>query len=346
VVTNLVQLFEVIFLASILALLLGIPMRRLASRLGLIDYPGAASHKTHRTPTPLSGGLVIPFSAVLPLIALRGGLDHDTTIILGGMLGMTVLGILDDRFTLSPLLKLAGQVLVVAVVLAGGIQVHITRIPLVDILLSALWLIGMTNAFNFVDSMDGLAVGLAGVSGAFFMLVTIDALQPALALLSASILGSCVGLFFFNVAPARLFLGDSGAQSLGITLAALGIAYTPGQAGFPQSMTWFIPILVLGVPIFDMVLVISSRLMAHQRVYQARQDHVYHRLVDLGLDSTRAVAAMQLGSILLGLLGFICLGLTPTLANLIFGAAVFVGIALLVYLLTHTGKMITESWTS
>jgi len=245
---------------------------------------------------------------------------------------MSLVGIYDDRISLSPPLKLSGQIVTAGVILLGGIQVHITRLAPVDITLTLLWLVGMTNAFNFVDSMDGLAIGLAGVSAAFFMLVTIDSLQPSLALLSAAILGSCVGLFFFNVTPARLFLGDSGAQALGITLATVAIAYTPGQAGLPQGVTWFIPILVLGIPIFDMVLVIVSRLRNHQKVYFARQDHIYHRLVRLGMDSTRAVAAMQLGAILLGLFGFISLGLTILQANILFASIVLVGLLLLIQL--------------
>jgi UDP-GlcNAc:undecaprenyl-phosphate GlcNAc-1-phosphate transferase len=330
VVTNLVELFTVIFLSSTAALLLGIPMRRLSLSMGLVDYPGAASHKTHQNPTPLAGGLVLPISLIIPLLILQGEPEHETVIILGGMLGMTLLGVFDDRYTLKPILKLVGQVLIVALVLLGGIQIHITLIPWVDVLLTIVWLVGMTNAFNFVDSMDGLAVGLAGISAAFFMLVAIDSSQPSLASLSAAVLGSCVGLFFFNVTPARLFLGDSGAQALGITLAMVAIAYTPGQAGLPQAVTWFIPILVLGVPIFDMVLVILSRLRTHQKVYLAKQDHVYHRLVRMGFDSTRAVTAMQLGAILLGLLGFISLELTILQANILFASIVLIGIVLLI----------------
>ena len=305
-------------------------MRRLSLYMGLVDYPGAASHKTHKNPTPLAGGLVLPLSLIIPLLIFRDELEQETVIILGAMLGMTLLGVFDDRYTLKPIFKLTGQVLVAAFVLLGGVQIHITLIPWVDVFLSIVWLVGMTNAFNFVDSMDGLAVGLAGISAAFFMLVTIDSSQPSLALLSAAILGSCVGLFFFNVTPARFFLGDSGAQALGITLATVAIAYTPGQAGLPQAVTWFIPILVLGVPIFDMVLVILSRLRTHQKIYLAKQDHVYHRLVRVGFDSTRAVTAMQLGAILLGLLGFISLELTIFQANILFALIVLIGIVLLI----------------
>jgi UDP-GlcNAc:undecaprenyl-phosphate GlcNAc-1-phosphate transferase len=330
VITNLVDLFSVILISTVLALILGIPMRVLAMRVNLVDYPGTASHKTHRSATPLAGGLVLPFSVIISLLVVHRIVEGEILVILIGMLGMTILGVSDDRYSLPPIVKLSGQAAVVCVILLGGIQVHITRVYITDVILTVLWLVGMTNAFNFVDSMDGLALGLAGVSAAFFMLVAIDSSQPALALLSAAILGSCVGLFFFNVTPAQLFLGDSGAQALGITLASIAIAYTPGQAGLPQGVTWFIPILVLGVPIFDMVLVIVSRLRAHQKIYLARQDHVYHRLIRLGFDSTRAVLAMQLGAILLGLFGFISLDLTILQANILFCGVVAVGIVLLI----------------
>src|SRR3972149_3753355 len=136
--------------------------------------------------------------------------------------------------------------------------------PLIIRVLPSLGIVGITNAFNFVDSMDGLALGLAGIAAAFFMLVTIDSAQPILAALSAVVFGATIGAYFFNAAPARMFLGDSGSQLLGFLLAAIGIAYTPASAGLPQGVTWFTPILVLGVPIFDMGLVVISRLRSRR----------------------------------------------------------------------------------
>ncbi|MGH2626367.1 MAG: undecaprenyl/decaprenyl-phosphate alpha-N-acetylglucosaminyl 1-phosphate transferase, partial [Anaerolineales bacterium] len=134
------------------------------------------------------------------------------------------------------------------------------------------------------------------------------------------------------------FLGDSGAQVLGFLLAGLGIAYTPAQAGLPQELTWFTPILVLGVPIFDTVLVVVSRLRRGRPVYRGGQDHTYHRLVALGLDPTRSVLLMQLAALTLGLVAFIALDATIVLANVLFGAIVLAG-CVAVAILETAGSM-------
>jgi UDP-GlcNAc:undecaprenyl-phosphate GlcNAc-1-phosphate transferase len=190
----------------------------------------------------------------------------------------------------------------------------------------------MTNAFNFVDSMDGLAAGLAGIAAAFFMIVTIDSAQPELARLCAVILGVMIGNFLLMTPPAKMFLGDSGSQALGLLLAAVGIAYTPGQAGLPQALTWFIPILVLGVPIFDMVLVVTSRLLRRKPIYQADIDHLYHRIVALGFHPNRSVLVMQISAILLSLLAFLSLGTSLVVANVIFSGVVLSGLITMVFL--------------
>jgi UDP-GlcNAc:undecaprenyl-phosphate GlcNAc-1-phosphate transferase len=199
-----------------------------------------------------------------------------------------------------------------------------------NLALTFIWVIGITNAFNLVDSMDGLVVGLAAIASAFFMLVTVDAGQTSLSLLSAIILGSSIGMMYFNALPARTFLGDSGAQFLGFVLAALAIAYTP--PGLPQPSSWFVPILLLSVPIFDTSLVTISRLKQRKAVYQAGLDHTYHRLVNLGLPSSRAVLTMHLSAIVSGCLAFMALPLSPLWANAIFVVALLTGVILLFWL--------------
>ena len=123
--------------------------------------------------------------------------------------------------------KLLGQLTGAILLIWQGIYIRMFASSILDISLTLFWLIGITNAFNLVDSMDGLAVGLAANAGAFFLLVTVDANQPDLTYLSAVILGSCMGMFYFNSVPAKTFLGDSGSQYLGFVLAALALAYTP-----------------------------------------------------------------------------------------------------------------------
>jgi UDP-GlcNAc:undecaprenyl-phosphate GlcNAc-1-phosphate transferase len=246
-------------------------------------------------------------------------------ILLGGI-GMLVWGMIDDRFSLRPRTKIIGQIGAAGIALGFGIQVRITQNPWIDLPLTLLWMVGLINAFNFVDSMDGLALGLASIALAFFVLATLDAGQPALAALAAAILGGTLGLYFYNATPARLFLGDSGAQLLGFALAAIGIAYVPAGAGLPQGVSWFTPILVLGVPIFDTTLVVVSRLRKRRPVYQARSDHTYHRLVAMGMHPSRSVLAMQLAAILLALAAFIALDLSVLLANLVFGLILGCGV--------------------
>jgi UDP-GlcNAc:undecaprenyl-phosphate GlcNAc-1-phosphate transferase len=331
VINRLADLFPAMLLAASSALIVAPLMIRLLPSLGLVDYPGSAVHKKHSNPTPTAGGPVLAISLLVCYIVLRLPTDREVIGVLSGAGLMLLWGIADDRLGLSPLQKFVGQLLAAGVLVYFGVQVRILRVPWLNLLLTALWVVGLTNAFNFVDSMDGLALGLAGIASAFFMLVTIDSAQPILAALSAVVFGATIGCYFFNAAPARMFLGDSGSQLLGFLLAAVGIAYTPDSAGLPQGVTWFTPILVLGVPIFDMSLVVVSRLRNGMPIYRASRDHTFHRLIRLGLDDTRSVLTMQLAAIVLGLVAFIALDANVLEANVMFGLIASVGLAVIAF---------------
>lgn len=245
-----------------------------------------------------------------------------------------IFGLWDDIYRLSPTWKIVGQLIGTAILISQGIHIRMLgNLVVLNIALTLFWVVGITNAFNFVDSMDGLAAGLSAIASAFFMLVTIDAGQSSLSNLSAILLGSSIGIQFFNSLPARTFLGDSGSQYLGFILAAVGIAYTP--PGLPQPSSWFVPILLLSVPIFDTGLVVISRLHQKRPFYQAGLDHTYHRLVNLGLPPSRAVMAMHLSGILCGCLAFIALPMHPLWANLIFAVVVLIGLFIFFWFMKH-----------
>jgi len=320
------DLFPLILAAMLTALGFAPALTRWVARIGLIDVPGSAPHKRHARATPLAGGPILACSVAVAYAIFRPRTDMLAEGTLVGGLAMLGWGMIDDRFNLRPRTKIIGQIGAAVIALGFGIQVRITQNPWIDLPLTLLWMVGLINAFNFVDSMDGLALGLASIALAFFMLATLDAGQPALAALAAAILGGTLGLYFYNATPARLFLGDSGAQLLGFALAAIGIAYVPAGAGLPQGVSWFTPILVLGVPIFDTTLVVVSRLRKRRPVYQARSDHTYHRLVAMGMHPSRSVLAMQLAAILLALAAFIALDLSVLLANLVFGLILGCGV--------------------
>jgi UDP-GlcNAc:undecaprenyl-phosphate/decaprenyl-phosphate GlcNAc-1-phosphate transferase len=324
------HLFPIIFW-TILATLAITPLAISAAvRFRLIDEPHSSPHNIHQLPVPKAGGLavgIVVTSLGLLNIQLQAGIIRD--ILLASSI-IFIFGLWDDARKLSPTWKLLGQILGTAILISQGVYIRMLgNLIVLNIALTLIWVIGITNAFNFVDSMDGLAVGLSAIASAFFMLVTVDAGQPPLSILSATLLGCSVGMLFFNALPARTFLGDSGSQFLGFLLAALGIAYTP--PGLPQPSSWFVPILLLGVPIFDTSLVVISRLRHKQAVYQAGLDHTYHRLVGLGLPPSRAVMTMHISAILCGCLAFIALPLPPLWANLIFAAALLAGLFILAW---------------
>jgi UDP-GlcNAc:undecaprenyl-phosphate/decaprenyl-phosphate GlcNAc-1-phosphate transferase len=325
------HLFPLIFWAILTTLAVTPIAIRAAIRFRLIDEPNVSPHKIHERPVPKAGGLAIGF-AILAINLVSGNLQSDTirAILLASVV-IFLFGLWDDTHLLSPRWKLFGQILATVMLISQGVHIHMLgNLTILNMALTLIWTIGITNAFNFVDSMDGLAIGLAAIASAFFMLVTVDAGQPALALLSAIILGSSIGLLYFNSLPAHTFLGDSGAQFLGFILAALGIAYTP--PGLPQPSSWFVPILLLSVPIFDTSLVVIFRLRQKRAVYQAGLDHTYHRLVNLGLPSSRAVLTMHLFAIVSGCLAFIALPLSPIWSNAIFIIALLTGLMILLWL--------------
>ncbi len=315
---------------------------RLARRVGLMDVPGRAAHKLHQSPIPLAGGIALVLS--MAILTAASGLWHEPKIgvMLLAALLVFALGLVDDARSLRPILKLAGQCAAAALLILVGVYIQIFETTSfflsgsgafffwLDRILTIFWIVGITNAFNLVDSMDGLAVGLGGWAFAFFMLATFDSQQLPLSALSALFLGGCIAVYYYNKSPARLFLGDSGAQTLGFMLAAIAILYAPLEKY--QNSSWFVPVLLLGVPIFDTSLVFISRLRRGKPVYQANRDHTYHRLVALGFDPGRAVFLMHLAGLALECLAFVAVSIDPLRSNLIFAGCLLAGFVLLVYL--------------
>jgi UDP-GlcNAc:undecaprenyl-phosphate GlcNAc-1-phosphate transferase len=337
---HLLDLFKVVACGVGAAVIFGPLAIWIARRTGLLDIPGAAPHKKHARPTPLAGGIVLVLS-VLAVVTIFRLWQKPFTPLLAATMIVLVFGLWDDARGLSAPIKLVGQVLASILLIASGISVKFLSglsIPFINPnLLTALnwvvtiiWLVGITNAINMVDSMDGLAVGISGIAFAFFMGMTLVSRQSSLAWFSGIFLGICIGLYIYNITPARLFLGDSGAQTLGFVLAAVAMIYSPDN--LPQASSWFVPIMVLGIPIFDTTLVVVSRLHHHQPIYLADRAHTYHRLVALGLDPGRAVLAIHIASLTLNFLAFVALSLVPLQANLLFALVVAAGIISIILL--------------
>lgn len=322
--------FRVIFEAALVAVALGPLACWLARKIGLVDIPNSEPHKQHSGAMPIAGGTILFISVIVVGLAEQ---SIEVVSIRPIMLAATItylFGLWDDYKGLSPLVKLIGQVLAAILLIRLGVHVRLFTEDWLNWALTVFWVVGVTNAYNFVDSMDGLADGLAGLAFAFFMLATIDSHQHHLSLFSTILMGACLGSFYFNSPPARYFIGDSGSQFLGFVLAAIGIAYNP--VGFSRFASWYVPIMLMGVPLFDATLVIFSRTLRGRPVYKAARDHTFHRLVSLGMSTNRAVLTMHGAAVFLGCLAFIALDLPPLLANTVFATVFLLGLGVLLAL--------------
>ena len=251
-------------------------------------------------------------------------------------------GMWDDKKHIRARYKFLGQIIACVLLMASGVSIQVLEsFPIfthqyywlafgLDRLLTLFWVVGVINAFNLVDSMDGLAIGLANLAFAFFMLASIDSQQVVLIQTFSILLGIGIGISLYNSSPARLFLGDGGAQSLGLLLAVLAIYYTPLDKN--PAATWFVPIMLVAVPIFDTSLVFFSRLKHGKSFYIAGHDHTYHRLISLGINPGRAVMIIHITALLVNCLGFIAVSLQWVYSNLIFGATLFIALGAFIYL--------------
>lgn len=313
----------------------------IARRIKLMDFPGAAPYKQHKVPMPYAGGIALILS--LTILVLVTGLWHDRNItrMLIGAIFIFGFGIWDDYKRLPALPKFLGQLAVAIYLVISGLSIKIFEThtfflggsgPVfvwLDYLVTVFWVVGVTNAFNLVDSMDGLAVGLSGWAFTFFMLATMVSGQYLLSVTSAILVGICLAIYMFNSIPAKMFLGDSGAQTLGFLLAVMAIYYNPVDSF--QSSSYLVPILLVGVPIFDTTMVTISRFRRRVPFYKGNRDHTYHRLVALGLEPGRAVFVMHLAALALDCLAFIAVDLSPIWANGVLVLTILMGIGLICY---------------
>lgn len=268
---------------------------RLAGRL--VAQPSL--DRWHETPTPMFGGvgIFIGFSAGLWLAIAAGTSVADTSLL--GLFGACALvfgaGLADDLWSLPPLAKLAAQVGAAFLVIETGTRVQLIANHFLGDVVAVLWLVGVTNAFNLLDNMDGLAATMGAIAFAFFAVdaVTAHASDFRLAFALAGAL-ACIGFLPFNLRArgrALVFMGDSGSQTIGFALAALGLASSWRVAGTTVA-TLLLPILVLAIPILDTALVTIIRLLEGRPVYQGGRDHASHRLVRFGLSEKHVVVLL------------------------------------------------------
>lgn len=296
-------------------------VRRFAFKIGAVDIP-KDERRMHKRPIALIGGLAIVAGFIVSLafdLITTSNLLAANRELLGLLTGIAIIvfeGILDDTRTLNAKTKLAFQLLAaISVVLISDTRIitisnpfgsdpYIELSSFISYPLTILWIVGVTNAVNLIDGLDGLAAGVSSISSLslfFVSLLRVD-LEPAIAiyiaLITAALSGSILGFLPFNFNPAKIFMGETGAAFLGFTLAVVSIQ---GTMKSYAAISIAIPLLVLGLPLFDTLFAIVRRIGNRKPIMQGDRSHLHHRLIDMGLSQRQSVLIMYLASATLGL---------------------------------------------
>src|SRR5215475_10694904 len=287
-------------IALLASLLLTVPVRALALRVGMVDLPGP--RKVHLQPIPLLGGLAMYGAVLIATLFAFDGLARAQSIgIVTGATLVAAVGFLDDRGWLHHQIKLfVGMPLAAAILLASGIHANVFETFLagsvgywLDAALTVIWVVGVTASFSILDHMDGLCAGVAAMASIFFALLAYLNGQTLVSVLAAAVLGAAAGFLRWNFKPAKIFMGDGGAMFLGFLMATLSLKLRLEHANYFSS--WLAPVLVLGATIFDTTLVTISRSRRGLVPFATPgKDHAAHRLANLGLGQRNAVLIMYL----------------------------------------------------
>ncbi|RKY32017.1 MAG: hypothetical protein DRP74_03540 [Candidatus Omnitrophota bacterium] len=275
-------------------------VRYWATKKGLIAYP--RPDRWHKKPTALFGGISIYLATLLTAL-IFGLINKDSAALFSGGTFLFIIGLLDDKFHFTPYVKLFMQIVAgcIAVFLGTtiGLPVHMTlAIPL-----TLLWIVGITNAFNLLDNIDGLAAGICAISSLMVFLSSSFISPNPLGIFGLVLCAAALGFLPYNFNPAKIFMGDSGSMFLGFCLAIISISSTTSHIS-NFFITLFVPVLILSIPIFDTIFVMFSRRLQGRSIFSGGRDHTSHRLVTLGLSPRKTVILLYVISSVFGLIAF------------------------------------------
>ena len=348
--------------ATLLSLLLVPAVREYARKREINDNPGG--HKSHQSPVPYLGGvaMVAAFSVAMLVgvlimqnvvvegqginVAFGGfggqndGLVREIAVVLCLALTFSIMGLVDDLRGLTPSFRFMVGLAVAATLVSFGVRLDSPLPFTADVVISVVWVLGITNAFNLLDNIDGLAAGTAAIAaGGFFVIAYINDQQYS-ALMAIGLAGAMLGFLRSNFHPATIYMGDAGSLFIGFMMAYLGLKMRTTVSEIPQL---FAPMLVLGVAVLDTTIVVVSRLRRRVSPFTGGQDHLSHRLRRLGLSVPRSVTTLLIASVALGVLA---IGLSESPAGVgywILGAAIASGAMTTVLLTTKMARVEEES---
>lgn len=299
----------IVFLtAFFLCLILTPYIRRLSLKEGYVDHP--SERKIHRTPIPILGGIPLYFGIMTALLLIQPFTREFIGFFIGGTI-LFLIGMIDDMHHIRPFFKLIFQVIAAAIAVYFGNLISFFQLPFTDSLfllgdmsyiVSVGWIVLITNTINLADGIDGLAAGVSAITAGILSIIALLTGEMDAAFLTIAIFGSTLAFLRFNFHPAQIFMGDGGSLFLGFSLAVASIT---GVLKSAISLSLLVPILIFGVPIFDLVLSIFRRMKNGQSIFSADIDHVHHKLLRRGMSQVQVAISIYLLSLLLGILALV-----------------------------------------
>jgi len=276
-------------------------IRTIAIKNSLIAYPRA--DRWHKKPTAILGGVSIYLSSIISILFLNPQYKNMWGFFLGGAI-LFVTGLIDDKFHLAPYTKLFIQIVAGCIVIFSGIVLGLPLSNFLAIPLTLLWIVGVTNSFNLLDNIDGLAAGIAAISSLMLFFSSLIFSNNPLGIYGIILSGAALGFLPFNFNPAKIFMGDSGSMFLGYSLAVISISGTTRHIS-NLLITILVPVFILSVPIFDTIFVMLVRTIQGRKIFEGGKDHTSHQLVTLGLSQRKTVLLMYFVSIIFGLIAIL-----------------------------------------
>ncbi|MEA4813606.1 MAG: MraY family glycosyltransferase [Oscillospiraceae bacterium] len=283
-------------------------VKSFAQKVGAVDVPRDA-RRMHKVPIPRLGGLAIFLGFIVSVLAFADITYQLQGILLGAVI-IVVLGALDDVTPLPAMLKFVVQIIAALIPILHGVVISCISNPnlfssnpywhlgWLAIPVTVLWIVAVTNAVNLIDGLDGLAIGVSSISSLTVLAIAMIVSEENVAVVMAALLGACIGFMPYNMNPAKIFMGDTGSTFLGFVLACISIQ---GLFKFYAVISFVVPFLILGLPIFDTAFAFIRRIAHGQNPMSPDRSHVHHRLIDMGLNQKQAVAVLYVISAILGL---------------------------------------------
>ena len=306
------QLIAYVLMALLTALVISFlatpVVKTFAYKVGAIDVPKDA-RRMHKVPIPRLGGLAIFIGFMVSILLFVKITPEMKSILLGAAI-IVVLGVVDDIMALPAMLKFVVQIIAAAIPATHGVVIQAFSNPNIfsknlywvlgwlSIPVTILWVVAITNAVNLIDGLDGLANGVSAISATTMLVIALLASEGQVAIVLAALVGACVGFMPYNMNPAKMFMGDTGATFLGYILATMSIQ---GLFKYYAVISFVVPFLILGLPIFDTAFAFIRRIAHGQSPMHADRSHIHHRLIDMGLNQKQAVATLYVISAILGL---------------------------------------------